>query len=71
MEYEKATIKDDCLSALLNGNKLYERQLDFENNDYIKNEGNNIRVYDNKGEFKAVYTYIKNDDCFKPYKMFL
>jgi tRNA pseudouridine55 synthase len=71
MEYEKATIKDECLSALLNGNKLYERQLDFENNDYIKNEGNNIRVYDNKGEFKAVYTYIKNDDCFKPYKMFL
>jgi tRNA pseudouridine55 synthase len=71
MEYEKATIKDECLSTLLNGNKLYERQLDFENNDYIKNEGNNIRVYDNKGEFKAVYTYIKNDDCFKPYKMFL
>jgi tRNA pseudouridine55 synthase len=71
MEYEKATITDECLSALLNGNKLYERQLDFEKNDYKKNEGNNIRVYDNKGEFKAVYTYIKNDDCFKPYKMFL
>jgi tRNA pseudouridine55 synthase len=71
MEYEKATIKYECLKALLNGNKLYEGQLDFENNAFIIDEGSNIRVYDDKGEFKAVYTYIKNEDCFKPYKMFL
>jgi tRNA pseudouridine55 synthase len=71
MDYDKAVIKGECLAALLNGNKLYERQLDFENNDFIIDEGKNIRVYDDKGEFKAVYTYIQKEGCFKPYKMFL
>jgi tRNA pseudouridine55 synthase len=71
MDYDKAVIKGECLAALLNGNKLYERQLDFENNNFIIDEGKNIRVYDDKGEFKAVYTYIQKEGCFKPYKMFL
>jgi tRNA pseudouridine55 synthase len=72
MENKRARIKDNFLSTLLNGNKLYFNQLDFENNPSAPfGEGELIRVYDDKDAFRAVYTFIKGEKCFKPYKMFL
>lgn len=72
MENKRARIKDGFLSTLLNGNKLYFNQLDFENNPNAPfGEGELIRVYDDKDAFRAVYTFIKGEKCFKPYKMFL
>jgi tRNA pseudouridine55 synthase len=77
MDYGKACIKGEYLGALLNGNKLNTQQLDFENLqkfDSTQNEfkdGEFIRVYDDCGEFKAVYTFMQAEKCFKPYKMFL
>ncbi|MBO5146759.1 MAG: tRNA pseudouridine(55) synthase TruB [Lachnospiraceae bacterium] len=70
MEYEGASVKPEAESALLNGNKLYIRQLDFDNNTFFK-DGEMLRVYNGKGEFQAVYAFVKNEGVFKPYKMFL
>jgi tRNA pseudouridine55 synthase len=72
MDYAKIQVKGECMSALLNGNKLYMGQLDF-NADIKTNfaDGEMVRVYDECGVFKAVYTFIKSESCFKPYKMFL
>jgi hypothetical protein len=69
----KASVKSDSVSALLNGNKLYSNQLDFSDNVATNtfDEGELIRVYDDCDNFKAVYTFIKNENCFKPFKMFL
>jgi tRNA pseudouridine55 synthase len=73
MDYMKASVKSDSVSALLNGNKLYSNQLDFSDNVATNtfDEGELIRVYDDCDNFKAVYTFIKNENCFKPFKMFL
>jgi tRNA pseudouridine55 synthase len=72
MDFRCASIKSECLNALLNGNKLYANQLDFEDIAKVTyDDGELIRVYDDKGEFKAVYAFIKAEKCFKPYKMFL
>lgn len=70
MEYEGAVVKPEAESALLNGNKLYIRQLDFDNHIFFK-DGDMLRVYNGKGAFQAVYTFVKNEGVFKPYKMFL
>jgi tRNA pseudouridine55 synthase len=72
MDYEKAVIKGEFNSALLNGNKLFHVQINFDNKDKgnFKN-GDLIRVYNDCNEFKAVYTFVENENCFKPYKMFL
>jgi tRNA pseudouridine55 synthase len=72
MDYRKASIKGGYIGALLNGNKLYIKQLDFEKDTgVVLEDGELIRVYDDCGEFKAVYTFMKDENCFKPYKMFL
>jgi tRNA pseudouridine55 synthase len=72
MDYGKANVKSEYIGALLNGNKLYMEQLDFEDNGKIVfKDGELIRVYDDCEVFKAVYTFIKGENCFKPYKMFL
>jgi tRNA pseudouridine55 synthase len=72
MDYGKADVKSEYIGALLNGNKLYMEQLDFEDNGKIVfKDGELIRVYDDCEVFKAVYTFIKGENCFKPYKMFL
>jgi tRNA pseudouridine55 synthase len=70
MDYVGAAVKSGAESALSNGNKLYINQLGFDGNTYFK-EGDKIRVYNQNREFKAVYTFIENENCFKPFKMFL
>ncbi|MBD5452005.1 MAG: tRNA pseudouridine(55) synthase TruB [Lachnospiraceae bacterium] len=70
MDYEGATVKPEAQNALINGNKLSLRQLDFDNKTFFQ-DGDMLRVYDEKREFKAIYTFVKKEGAFKPYKMFL
>ncbi|MDE7274916.1 MAG: tRNA pseudouridine(55) synthase TruB [Lachnospiraceae bacterium] len=69
-ECEGASVKQTGENALLNGNKLSRPQLDFDGNTFFE-DGEMLRVYNGKREFKAVYTFVKNEGVFKPYKMFL
>lgn len=70
MEYEGAAVKQEAERALLNGNKLSLGQLDLERPKGF-DDGELLRVYNGKREFKAVYTFVKKENVFKPYKMFL
>lgn len=70
MEYAGAIVKPEAQNALLNGNKLSLRQLDFDKKIFFQ-DGDMLRVYDEKREFKALYTFVKKEGGFKPYKMFL
>lgn len=70
MEYEGAVVKSGAEHALLNGNRLEAGQLEFEKNMFLK-DGDMLRIYDTKREFKAVYVFVKDGQVFKPFKMFL
>ena len=70
MEYEGAAVKPEAESELLNGNKLYPQQLDPDSPVFFA-DGDRIRVYNGRREFRAVYTYVKSEGVFKPFKMFL
>ncbi len=70
MEYEGVVVKPEAERALLNGNKLFFEQIDLEHNKFF-HDGDMIRVYNGKREFKAIYTFVKKENSFKPYKMFL
>lgn len=59
---------------LLNGNRLTTNELIPETesvNDLDGRKPLRIRVYDSKGDFTAIYDYIKEENKYKPYKMFL
>ncbi len=66
MEYEGAAVKPEAESALLNGNKLYPQQLDPDSPVFFA-DGDRIRVYNGRREFRAVYTYVKSEGVFKPF----
>ena len=70
MEYESAVVNRKGENALLNGNKLCPDQLDFAHHTVFQ-DGDMIRVYDGSRAFKAVYTFVKNEGMFKPFKMVL
>lgn len=70
MDYECAVVKPEAERALINGNKLFWGQFDLEHKKFF-NDGDMIRVYNGKQEFKAIYTFVKKENGFKPYKMFL
>lgn len=70
LEYEGAAVKPEAEKALLNGNKLDLRQLDFDSRTFFV-DGELLRVYNGKREFRAVYTFVENESAFKPFKMFL
>lgn len=70
MEYAGAVVKSEAENALFNGNKLYPGQLHFDSSVFF-HDGDLLRVYDGKREFKAVYRYVGNEGVFKPFKMFL
>lgn len=69
-EYSGASVKQAAENALLNGNRLYPGQLDFDGCTLFE-DGGMLRVYNGKREFKAVYVFVKNEGVFKPLKMFL
>lgn len=70
MECEGAVVKREAENALSNGNKLSFAQLDFGKQVFLK-DGDRIRVYNGKHEFRAVYIFVKSEGMFKPFKMFL
>lgn len=69
-DYVGAVVKTEAQHALLNGNKLSLRQLEFDRKIFFQ-DGDMLRVYDEKREFKAIYTFVKKEGGFKPFKMFL
>lgn len=69
-EYEGAAVKSEAEKALLNGNKLDLRQLNLDSHTFFA-DGDLLRVYNGRQEFKAIYTFVKSEGVFRPYKMFL
>lgn len=70
LEYEGAAVRPGAEMALLNGNKLDLRQLDFDSRTFFA-DGELLRVYNGKREFRAVYIFAESEGVFKPFKMFL
>lgn len=68
-EYESLTVMPEFDKVLLNGNKLYFKQVRAVRKRF--EDGEWTRVYANNGTFTGVYTYCEQEHCFKPYKMFL
>lgn len=71
--YPILSVKDSQIKYLENGNKLSVNSFTDKNEALrIINETPDtmVRVYKD-GQFTALYTYIKEDGNFKPYKMFL
>ena len=69
MEYPKVKVKSVFEKALANGNKLGLNQVTFEKENTLQ-EGDLIRVYNSGDIFTGVYTYMAEEKCLKPYKMF-
>lgn len=69
MEYPKVKAKPAFEKALANGNKLGLNQVNFEKENTLQ-EGELIRVYSSRDIFTGVYTYMAEEECLKPYKMF-
>nr|MCR5278559.1 hypothetical protein [Lachnospiraceae bacterium] len=59
--------KADTDKYLFNGNKL--RPDNFGKVSF--SDGQEVRIYDSAGEFKAVYTYKQSENMLVPRKMFL
>lgn len=70
MEYAGASVKSSAEKALLNGNKLYPEQLVIDSHACLA-DGDMLRVYNGKQEFRAVYRFAESEGVFKPFKMFL
>lgn len=68
-EYESLTVMPEFDKVLLNGNKLYFKQVRAVRKRF--EDGKWTRVYASNGTFTGVYTYCEQEHCFKPYKMFL
>ena len=68
-EYESLTVMPEFDRVLLNGNKLYFKQVRAVRKRF--EDGEWTRVYASNGTFTGVYTYCEQEHCFKPYKMFL
>ena len=68
-EYESLTVMPEFDKVLLNGNKLYFKQVRAVRKRF--EDGERTRVYAGNGTFTGVYTYCEQEHCFKPYKMFL
>lgn len=67
MDLPELHVKVDSMKLLLNGNKLASS--DFEENEIIYDK--NVRVYDAKGDFKALYSFDNEKEQYVPFKMFL
>lgn len=68
-EYASLTVMPEFDKVLLNGNKLYFKQVRAVRKRF--EDGEWTRVYASNGTFTGVYTYCEQEHCFKPYKMFL
>ena len=67
-KYEAVALKEEFVSFAYNGNVFFPKHL----KDHIQLEdGKMVRVYDEKGQFIAIYKFIKEKYLFKIEKMFL
>lgn len=65
--YEAVTLKEEYMSFVYNGNVFFPKHL----KSHIQLEdGKMVRVYDGKGNFIAIYKFIKEKYSFKIEKMF-
>lgn len=69
MACPKVNVKQEFEKNLANGNKLGLNQVNFETEQTLEN-GEMIRVYSSKDIFTGVFTYVAEEKCLKPYKMF-
>lgn len=66
-DYEAVTLKEEFMSFVYNGNVFFPKHL----NKYVElNDGKLVRVYDDKGNFIAIYKFIEEKHMFKLEKMF-
>jgi len=66
-DYEAVSLKEEFMSFIYNGNTFLPKHL----NKYVDLvDGKMVRVYDNKGNFIAIYKFIKEKYIFKIEKMF-
>ena len=66
-DYEAITLKDEFMSFVYNGNTFMPKNV----KQYIELvDGKMVRVYDDKGNFIAIYKFIKEMYIFKIEKMF-
>ena len=65
--YEAITLKEEYMSFVYNGNTFLPKHV----KQYIElMDGKMVRVYDDKGQFIAIYKFIKEKYIFKIEKMF-
>ena len=66
-DYEAITLKDEFMSFVYNGNTFLPKHV----KQHIELvDGKMVRVYDDKGDFIAIYKFIKEKYIFKIEKMF-
>ena len=66
-DYEAVSLREEFMSFIYNGNTFLPKHL----NKYVDLvDGKMVRVYDNKGNFIAIYKFIKEKYIFKIEKMF-
>jgi len=66
-EYEAITLKNEFVPLLYNGNVFSPKHL----KQHIElMDGKMVRVYDNEGDFIAIYKFVKEKYLFKIEKMF-
>lgn len=66
-DFPKGNVIKEADKFLINGNVLYPEQVACDR-ECSKNE--RIRIYNSKGEFKAIYEYLGSDAGYKTIKMF-
>lgn len=68
--YDKATVKDESVRKLIYGNYMYREDMTAAEFMNTAADDQIFRLYDENGEFYALYRYSSRDDCLKCVKMF-
>lgn len=66
--YEAVCLKEEYVSLVYNGNVFLPKHL---SNPISLSDGKKVRVYDHKGQFVAIYQFVKEKHLFKIEKMFM
>ncbi len=68
--YDSAVVKNDSVRKLVYGNYMYRDDITDAAFMNTAADGQIYRIYDEAGEFYALYKYSGRDDCLKCVKMF-
>jgi tRNA pseudouridine55 synthase len=71
--YPRIIVKEDDSKLIYNGNTFHSKHVETRvgDLDLELSDSEPVRVYDWQNHFIGVYEYFKNDDLYKPLKMFL